>query len=353
MNPPRAVHPAAWWIWAICLAVAASRTSNVLMLGLLAAVTGYVVVARRGHAPWARAYGTFLKLGAFLIAFRVVLQALAGTPLPGRTLFTLPSVPLPDWAAGVRLGGPVTLEALVAGARAGLQLAVILACLGAANALASPARLLRLLPGALYEAAVAVTVALSFAPQAIVAAGEVREARRLRGRPTRGVRAVRGLAIPVLEGALERSVQLAASMDARGYGRPGATSRRHSTTAVFAGLLACSAGVYGMLDPGAPTALAPTGLGMGGALLAVGLALGGRRSGRSSYRPDPWWAAEWVVVSCGFAVAVAYAVTDATSRHPPASPLTSPALPLLAMLGAVAAGLPAWLTPAPTARAQP
>ena len=46
--------------------------------------------------------------------------------------------------------------------------------------------------------------------------GRIREARRLRGRPVRGVAALRGLALPVLEGGLERSVALAASMDSRG-----------------------------------------------------------------------------------------------------------------------------------------
>src|SRR5205085_5619596 len=123
-----------------------------------------------------------------------------------------------DWAAGVTLGGPVTLESLAAGFVEGLQLAVLLACVGAANSLASPYRLLRSMPAVLYELGVAVTVALSFAPQAVVSVQVVREARRLRGRPSSGLRGMRGLAVPVLETALERSLVLAASMDRRGFG---------------------------------------------------------------------------------------------------------------------------------------
>jgi hypothetical protein len=46
----------------------------------------------------------------------------------------------------------------------------------------------------------------------------VRTARRLRGRPDRGVRAFLGSVMPVLEGALERAVDLAAAMDLR-FGR--------------------------------------------------------------------------------------------------------------------------------------
>ncbi|MCC6183209.1 MAG: energy-coupling factor transporter transmembrane protein EcfT, partial [Microthrixaceae bacterium] len=41
------MHPGAWWIWALGLATAASRTTNPLVLGLLIAVVALVVSARR------------------------------------------------------------------------------------------------------------------------------------------------------------------------------------------------------------------------------------------------------------------------------------------------------------------
>ena len=34
---PRWTHPVAWWAWALCLATAASRTSNPLLLLLIVA----------------------------------------------------------------------------------------------------------------------------------------------------------------------------------------------------------------------------------------------------------------------------------------------------------------------------
>jgi energy-coupling factor transport system permease protein len=51
---PRALHPVAWWVWALALAVAASRTTNPLLLLLILAVLGLVVALRHGDAPWAR-----------------------------------------------------------------------------------------------------------------------------------------------------------------------------------------------------------------------------------------------------------------------------------------------------------
>ena len=42
----------------------------------------------------------------------MVLQALLSTRSQGNVvLFTLPQLPLPDWASGVKLGGEVTAEA--------------------------------------------------------------------------------------------------------------------------------------------------------------------------------------------------------------------------------------------------
>ncbi|GAA3489715.1 hypothetical protein GCM10018987_37980 [Streptomyces cremeus] len=286
-----ALHAGAWWLWALGLAAAASRTTNPLLLGLLVGVAGYVVAARRTDAPWARSYGAFVKLGLAVLVIRLVFSVFLGSPIPGQhVLFTLPEVPLPDWAKGVRLGGRVTAEQLVFALYDGLKLATLLICVGAANALANPARLLKSLPGALYEAGVAVVVAMTFAPNMVSDVVRLRTARRLRGRPTGGIRAIVQIGLPVLEGALERSVALAASMDARGYGRTAHVPApvRHMTTALtLGGLLGVCAGTYGLL--------AAEGAGYGLPVLAIGLAaamaglrLGGRRSVRTRYRPDRW-----------------------------------------------------------------
>lgn len=346
---PRPLHPGAWWLWALALAAAASRTTNPLLLGLEVAVTGFVVAARRSDAPWARSYAAFLRLGLAVLAIRMVLQVLLGGGIPGRVLFALPEVPLPGWAAGVRLGGPVTLESLATAGYDGFRLAVLLGCLGAANALASPARLLKALPGALYEAGVAVTVALSFAPQAVLALGRVRQARRIRGRHDRGLRRLRGLALPVLEDALERSVALAASMDARGFGRRAAVAPgRRRVTAVLSlgGLLGVCAGMYGVLDASAPRLVGLPLVVVGTAGAAAGMVLGGRGLRRSRYRPDPWGRPEWLVAGCGL-IAAAAVIAHPAGLNPSTVPLAAPPLPLWPVLGLLLALAPAWLAPEP------
>ncbi|GAA4788708.1 energy-coupling factor transporter transmembrane component T [Streptomyces ziwulingensis] len=350
-RPP--LHPGAWWLWALGLGTAATRTTNPLLLALLLAVSAYVVTARRPHAPWARSYGAFVKLALAVLVVRLVFAVVLGSPVPGtRVLLTLPEVPLPDWAQGIRLGGRVTAEALVFALYDGLKLATLLVCVGAANALANPSRLLKALPGALYEAGVAVVVALTFAPHLIADVQRLRAARRLRGRPDRGIRGLLHVGLPVLEGALERSVALAAAMDSRGYGRTAevpAAVRRTTGALTLGGLLGVCAGTYGLLTAAGGTYGLPVLL--AGLVAAVGgLLLGGRRSPRTRYRPDRWDVRAVLVAGSGAAVAALLAlasVRDPAALHPGVVPLTAPALPLWPAAACLLGLLPAFATPAP------
>ncbi|HEX5987415.1 MAG TPA: energy-coupling factor transporter transmembrane component T [Nocardioides sp.] len=357
---PRSLHPGAWWLWAIGLAAAASRTQNPVPLLLILVVAGLVVAARRSTAPWARSYGAFLKLALVIILIRIVFQAVLSTGSQGPTvLFTLPEAPMPE-GSGLKLGGQVTLEAVLRAFYEGLQLAVILCCVGAANALGSARRLLRYVPGALYEIGVACVIALTFAPQLVTDAQRVREAHRLRGRRTRGLRSLKRLAMPVLEGALDHSVDLAAAMDSRGYGRTtddSRVSRRVTTGLVFGGLLGVCIGVYGLLDGTTSAWLGLPMLLLGSALAAAGIAVGGRRTGRTRYRPDPWALPEWLVAGSGVVAAVAMFVNVAVAPEELylASVGMVPPVPMIAVVGILVAMLPAVVAPPlpPVVRAAP
>jgi energy-coupling factor transport system permease protein len=348
---PRNLHPGAWWLWAIGLAAAASRTTNPLTLLLIIVVAGYVVTARRSDAPWAASFGMLLRLGLVVIAIRVVAQTVFGAEVPGTELVRLPEVALPDWAAGVTLGGAVTAEGLLAALIDGLRLATLLGCIGAANTLANTKRLLASLPAALYEVGVAVVVALSFAPSLVTSVQRIREARRLRGRPDRGLRSIVTVAMPVLEDALERSLSLAAAMDSRGYGRRAAVPpglRRATATLILLGLGGVVVGVYGLLDGTGPASLGIPVLVAGLVLAAVGLGLGGRSSLRTRYRPDPWRGPEWLTAAVGTAAAVGSIVTgivDPGGLSPQPLPPSGLSLPPASTVGILLALLPAWLTP--------
>ncbi|WP_218951988.1 CbiQ family ECF transporter T component [Amycolatopsis anabasis] len=338
------------------MAVAASRTTNPLLLGLIIAVLGFVVATRRSDAPWALAFRLYAYVGAFIVVTRVLFRILVGGRDGGHILFRLPEIPLPDIAAGITLLGPASAEELLGGFYDGLRLATMVLCVGAANALANPKRLLKAVPGALYEIGTAVTVALSVAPQLVESVGRVRRARRLRGGRQRGMRALKGILVPVLEDALARSLLLAAAMDSRGYGRRASVPRgmRVLTGAcVLLGLLGVCVGVYGVLDGtsgplGVPMLLA------GLAVAITGFLLGGRRVRRSTYRPDPWRWPETLVAASGAgacALFVLAAGLDAGALYSSVSPLRWPELSPLHAGSLLVGVLPAGLAPAPRTEA--
>ncbi len=352
---PRSLHPVAWWLWALGLATAATRTTNPILLATILAVAGLVVAARRGSAPWARAFRVYLILGLVVIAVRIVFRMVLGAApegSDGHLLFRLPSVGLPDWMAGIHLGGRIEAEDVLAAAYDGLRLATMLCCVGAANALADPKRALRSLPGALYEIGVAVVVALTVAPQMIESGQRVLPARRLRGESGGRYRLLHRLVLPVLQDALARSLALAAAMESRGYGRtrPAAARIRHTSAGlVVAGLIALAVGGYGVLNSAGGSYGLPALL-VGVGCCCAGLYLGGRRQVRTRYRPDRWQLPEWVAaVSGALAAAGCFAPGIGTVLNPPTSPLTWPTVAVLPLLGVLLAALPAVLTPTPPA----
>ena len=75
---PRDLHPVAWWLWAVGLAVAASFTTNPWLLLMLIGVACLAVSARRSAQPWADSFRLYLWLGLAIVVIRVVFRILVG-----------------------------------------------------------------------------------------------------------------------------------------------------------------------------------------------------------------------------------------------------------------------------------
>ena len=162
----------------------------------------------------------------------------------------------------------------------------------------------------------------------------------------------------MLEGALERSVALAAAMDARGYGRTAQVPpavRRTTTALTLGGLLGVCAGTYGLLAAEG-ACLRPAGAARRAGRRARG-ALARRAplacapaTGRTAGARGPGW-------SPGPASAVAAAAdpapppVDPAALHPGVVPLVAPTLPLWPAAAVLIGLLPAFVAPAPEAAA--
>ena len=355
MRIGRDLHPLAWWTWAIGLAVGASCTTNPFLLTLLLAGICLVVLTCRSDQPWARSFRLYLWLGLLVVVIRLFFRVVLGGDNPGHVLFTLPEVPLPDFAAGISLFGPFTREELLFGLYEGVRLATLLIAVGAANALANPKRLMKSLPPALYEIGTAMTIAISVVPQLADSARRIRAAQQLRGGPTgrfRRIRGARRLLVPVLEDSFERSLALAAGMDARGYGRSGDLSvrqRRVTGTLMVLGLIGVCVGVYAFFDKSAPRLLVLPMLFGGLAVALVGFVSAGRRVHRSRYRPDHWRLPEILIATAGVLCGAGLWATqrwDTAIAHPGVHDV--PGLSILAVAAALVALAPVWVAPPPT-----
>jgi len=188
--------------------------SAAIALAIVGAVALFVFIRRDG-SPWNKSFALSLRIGATILAIRTVVGVLIGVPIPGRTLFTIPILHLPSWMPGIRIGGAVTLERLSSSLHEGVIIATIIALFGAATSLTSPHRLLRVTPSFIYEIGITLVIATSLFPQMATSIRRIRTAQKLRG-----IEKVKigSIALPLLEESLARSLQLAASMDARGYG---------------------------------------------------------------------------------------------------------------------------------------
>ncbi|MCI0577775.1 MAG: energy-coupling factor transporter transmembrane protein EcfT [Chloroflexi bacterium] len=269
-------NPRAWLVWVLAAALLVMVARNPLYTVILLLVS-QVALATRAAGPGGRKW-PFWSLGLFIVLVSAVYNSLF-VHVGQTVLLRLPAgLPL--------LGGPVTLEAMVAGAANGLVLLALLSVFTALNALVPAGELVRLMPAALHDLGLVILIALTYVPETGRHLQRIREAQAIRGHRLRGLRDWRPVVIPLLVGGLERSLQLAEAMVARGYG---ATAGAQHSLAIrlvsFLGLLAAFTGWLLAYWLGWPGWLL---LAAGAGVLAGLLWVAGRRSPRSQYRPLPW-----------------------------------------------------------------
>ena len=222
----RTFHPLTWWSGAIAISIAVSLTHHTAFN--LAVVGGMCFIVYRinrnaiDQSPWSGGLWFALKIAAIIIVIRTIVGIAIGVPIPGNTIFELPILDLPDWMAGIRIGGAITEERLTFAFAEGIQIATLICIFAAATSLTSPHRLLRQMPVFIYEFGVALVIATSVLPQLVSSATRIKSAQRMRGIQRRGWA---GVALPLLEESLARSLDLAAAMDSRGYGHSRHRSR--------------------------------------------------------------------------------------------------------------------------------
>ena len=212
------MHPLAWWLWSALLATTLVRLHITWLTLATIALLSVLVRKFKSDGPWAESFNWALKLALAVILFRVFIGVIIGVPVPGHVLITLPKIPLPNWMAGITLGGPVTWERVSSAAIESLNIASIIAIFGAATSLTNPRAVLRSIPPIFYEVGMVLVIATTLTPQLVANIKRIKIAQQMRGISNSRFFSWRQIAMPLLEDSLARALDLAAAMDSRGYG---------------------------------------------------------------------------------------------------------------------------------------
>lgn len=284
MRDGRSLHSATWAWWALAGLVTVQLAPSPAYVAIVVAVAALVVETHAREGPLGRAFPVLVAAGLVFALLRVVLTALTFHG-DGTVLLRLPAVTLPTLLGGFTVGGPIVAEVVLRAAAEGLVIVGVVAVFGAFNAVVSHHQLVRSAPRAFHELGLVVTVGLAFVPATVAAVRSARESdlARTGGRVVRRGRVLR-MVVPVLEGGMERAMELAASMDARGFAHGGATAEeRRGGWLALGGLLALSGSFAALVGRARVVALI---LGIVGALLVIGaVAVVSRASRRPRYRP--------------------------------------------------------------------
>lgn len=127
------------------------------------------------------------------------------------------------------IGGVITLESVTYALLQALGMVGILIALAVFNTCVDHYALLRNAPRFLRQSTIVLSIAVTFIPQMLTAQAEIREAQLLRGHRFRARRDLPRLFVTLLAEGLERSITLAESMSARGFGGQFVYTRRATT----------------------------------------------------------------------------------------------------------------------------
>ncbi len=278
------LHPVTWWVLSLLITASAILASQLPALIVFAASA--VLIPIIFESTWLKTMRFYLLLALLVLITRLLFRFLFNygsgqAPI----ILELPQIELNLGFGGtVSLLGSISQAAFNAALIDGFRLATIVLSIGMATTLCHPRRLLKSTPGALYEIAATVSMAMNLAPQLVTSAQRVRQASGLRGR-SRGIGSMTGIVIPVLEDTIENSMNLAASMSSRGFGRTGTMSnleRKLFRTSSMAAVSLMLIGTFLALSFGVLNPLAIGALILGFSLSIVSLKISSARSTRTS-----------------------------------------------------------------------
>lgn len=219
-------HVGAWLLWLLAAMLGTLFTRNPLYLAIIIVATTLVrnsltLAAPKGAGDTpnslsradtsSRGWGILMRAVLWLLVVVSLFKALS-LHLGTTVLFTIPE----GWPL---IGGVVTAEGVAQSGLDALSVLSVLVVFSAFSAGADYYALLRSVPAAMHQVGLITSIAITFVPQTVTRFAEIREAQALRGHRVRRISDLLPIIMPLLAGGMERSMNLAEAMEARGFSR--------------------------------------------------------------------------------------------------------------------------------------
>lgn len=319
-----AIHGLAWlaWLGAIVTVTATTRSPWYLGLALLWVAVTEVAAKRQPLLGRSAPLWSPLHFGLLVIPLAALFNALT-VHIGAHVVGHLPQ----SWPL---LGGAITLEAMFYGALNGLALTILFGAFAVATRMLPLRAMIHLIPRTYYPVAIVAAIAVTFVPVTLQQWQQISEAQAVRGHKLRGTRSWLALWLPLLTSGMERALQLAEAMTARGFAGGRASHSPAQQVALVGGLVAVLAGLLLRAVWGEPV----VGLLLmvaGAAAVLAQLHAAGRQHPHTRYRPMPWRGQDWLVVGGALVTALAFLLPiagRATIFYTPYPALTMPAFAL-------------------------
>ena len=272
------IHTYAWLAWLTAGLVVVSTTRNPFYLLLLVIIL-FINQSLLNQSDFRLPVST-LKISISILLLSSLLNAFI-SHFGDTVLVTIPgNIPM--------LSGPITLEAIVFGAINGLVLIAMFTFFTILNSAVPVQNLVRLIPRAFHPIAVVTTIALTFIPATQQQFHTIREAQAMRGQRLQKLRDWLPLFVPLLIGGLERAMQIAEAMTARGYTVQPAKKQYpwHKIVLPISLLLIIAGWIFLMTSPSSMTGWLIILLGL--ILLAGLFFLSGRRTPKTYFFRETW-----------------------------------------------------------------
>lgn len=237
-------HPVTWMAWVLFACALAIVNSSVTVYFVLIGMSSFIAWQFATDHSRRKMFGIVLTITTLFSLLRIALLLL--TSHSGDVSFvTLPSFTMPRIFGGYVVGGALEVVVLKQAVIDSLFILCIVSIFASAAVAVRAADWLQVVPRQFFTPTLAALIGFAAIPSMVSSVKRAKEAEQFRtgGVSARRYRKMRRLVTPVIDDALERSVHLGETLEARGFGLTTHGSQINALLLIGLSAVLCALGV--------------------------------------------------------------------------------------------------------------